>query len=352
MVWKIKKISVEKWIKYAIMCGIFIGIVIAIFLINKDMKKSTSKTVTKPVYEYTYSPTLAYSVKLKENKYYDEAVRNEGEKYIRNLVDSVNVTFGGNFQGNTKENITAEYQVKAKLEGYQVASGNKEVIWEKEMPIGDAHTENVNDYSLKYNLSEEIDLDKYEAMVTNIKGELGITLSVNLTFYIEGRVTIQRAENSIEIPIDSSLEIPLNSTLFSINKETGNPVSKQEFIKEQVNIKKNYSFIIICVIFIIVAVISEILIFLMIGIKEEMSEELKKEKRLLRKYRSRMIALSSIPKLDIEEIYLLEEVSDLFRLADEMGRPVVYLHGKDREIDGGKIFVIDGRDKYIYYMSK
>lgn len=41
-----------------------------------------------------------------------------------------------------------------------------------------------------------------------------------------------------------------------------------------------------------------------------------------------MISLSSIPKLDIEEIYLLEEVGDLFRLADEMGRPVVYLHGK------------------------
>ena len=67
MVWKIKKKSVEKWIKYVIMCGIFIGIVIAIFLINKDLKISTSKTVTKMVYVYTYSPVMSYSVKLKEN---------------------------------------------------------------------------------------------------------------------------------------------------------------------------------------------------------------------------------------------------------------------------------------------
>lgn len=350
MVWKTKKISVYKWIKYILIIGCLLGIVISIVIININMKKESYKTVKKIVYEYSYSPITAYNVKLSENKYYDNPIRNEGEKYIRNLISSVDVVFGGNFQGNRQEDITVNYQVKAKLEGYQVSSGNKDIIWEKDMPLKESYTENINDYSWKYEITEKIDLDQYEAMVANIKGELGITLSVNLIIYIDGDIIVHRDDSDIKIPIDSNVKIPLNNTLFSIEKNRGESINRQEFIKVKEKMKKDYTLIIVSLVFIVFAFICEIVVIFFIDIKEDMPTVIKEEKRILKKYRSRMIALCVMPQLQIDEIYIVGGINDLFRVSEDLGRPVFYLMGKDREIDSGKIFVTDGGEKYIYYI--
>ena len=67
-------------------------------------------------------------------------------------------------------------------------------------------------------MSENIDLGKYESLVSNIKGELGISLSLSVTVYLEGNITvdyeIEGKTNTVKIPVLSQVTIPIASSLF------------------------------------------------------------------------------------------------------------------------------------------
>lgn len=213
-----KKLCVNRNIKCGFIIVIPLVMFIVIIFICMYKGERRVKKEEKQLYEYTYSPSGTYKVNLVPNNYYDQLVMEEGKKYIRNLADSIDIVFEGDFVGDKIANITMEYQIMEKIEGYQLASGNKDIIIEKVNELSDKTTNIYSDYGCNYKVSENIDLGKYESLVSNIKGELGISLSLSVTVYLEGNITvdyeIEGKTNTVKIPMLSQVTIPIASSLF------------------------------------------------------------------------------------------------------------------------------------------
>ena len=213
-----KKLCVNRNIKCGFIIVIPLVMFIVIIFICMYKGERRVKKEEKQLYEYTYSPSETYKVNLVPNNYYDQLVMEEGKKYIGNLADSIDIVFEGDFVGDKIANITMEYQIMEKIEGYQLASGNKDIIIEKVNELSDKTTNIYSYYGCNYKVSENIDLGKYESLVSNIKGELGISLSLSVTVYLEGNITvdyeIEGKTNTVKIPVLSQVTIPIASSLF------------------------------------------------------------------------------------------------------------------------------------------
>lgn len=331
-------------IYYLCLIGIFSCLLLLFFI-----KTFVSRDV--PSLNYKESSTVDYSVKLKDNDYYETNTLPSGMDYIASLIDSINLKFDYTFTTNSDIDYNASYYIEAITRVY--GKDNKNVLYEKKETL--VPLEEISKKGIKANnffKEVNIDYDHFNTFVKDFKASyfLNYDSDVTIVLHVNTKGVSSSFKNSIDSDGIALVVIPLteqtiNVTIDSKNINNTGSVTSNDFWG---NI--NYIYFAGC----IVSLVFDIyfiyrLILLFVKSYKTASEYDKILKRILRDYDS--IIANSINVIDESgyQVINLSSFDELRDVHDNMGIPIIF-----NEVIVGKLSyftIIDGDLLYRFSLD-
>lgn len=322
------------------------------FLLYKEIKHPGFYEQKTSLYNYNSKGTVGYKVFLKPNILYDTNSLEEGNLYITEFVDNIEATFNYEFSADRKSDLKGTYDIIAKVQG-STKEGEKVLnIWEKNFIIIDQKSFNANDNTKSINEEVIIKLDEYNEFVKKIVDTSRINCQTSLSLIMNIDIDGNIEDKQIEENISPSIVIPLNTNMFQISGNTNieKPGAIEEIKQVQLPVNKNR----VIIYSIILGVLLIALIFLIffteaIVIVKDPYE--KKLKQIFKKHGDRLVALNDEPTVISERINKVKSIDDLVRIADEIGKPILYKHSANyKEIS--KFYVTNEDEVYILNLNE
>lgn len=346
----LKILSINKSLRIAliIISSVLILSMIYMLFITYNYQKYTKEKY--PVYSYVDKAKVNYSVFLIPNEIIAEKSLNEGSTYITSLVDYIDTDLKYVFIGDGPGDIQGKYNVTAVLEGYipdekgaislwkksyiilpdTSFTGNKEISVEKEIPI---NIKAYNDF-LK-TVAKTIDFSFYSKL----------TITWNIL------AEVKTDKGMIKEALEPTMEVPLSTKYFNISgKLTDGKKSAIEDTKVIISplFKRK-----ITVYWSAAGICALSLIFLLLFTASYTVTDPfeKKLRHIFKEHGIRMAALNSeIPDTN-KSVIEVESIDDLVKIADEIGKPILYKNSKNVQ-DINRLFVDDDSTLYMLDLKK
>lgn len=252
-----------------------------------------------------------------------------------------------NFSGERDADLKGNYSLTAKIQGFVGEDDKIIYIWERDFPIIENKQFTIKSSSRALKEETNINLEEYNTFVKEIIEISKINCLASLTLSMDINIQGETDKGSIEETITPSIVIPLNTSMFQIsgNTELDIPGAIEETTQIQLPVDKKQ-----------VALFGIILGFLLLGLiyvifftnaTIKIIDPLeKKMRKIFKKHGDRLVALNSdLASPDIST-YRVKSIDDLVRLADEIGKPIMYKYSSDyKEMD--RFYVIHEDEVYI-----
>lgn len=318
-------LKMRKWKKVMILIMLGIGLSAGIFgLIYKlTVPQKASYDVT--LYHYTLQPSLIYKVHLIENEIYDSSVRDEGESYIKNLLDYIQIDFNTNYQASKNSQLDIDYTLIASVIGFVSNDTSRTDFWKKDFPISEHIHKSINSNNIDIKENTNLRLENYEEFAINASRVMGVNLSYELVVCMTGSIMAKTTDGELSAPIDLKIRVPLNNNIITITKEGTEAKADQisTSIEKELPINKMVIGLICAG---IVICISSFIVILIIA-KEPLEKDLlnNKARKIISNYGSRMVSLKYLPDRKFTQIYILHDIKDLLIVSDEVHMPIYYI---------------------------
>lgn len=339
------KLSKSKKICYIFIlsCGLLVALYMMLMTIYK--KETIEKDIVK--YEYQIEKKLNYKVFLKDNIIYDEKYLEEGQYYPSKLIDYIQLVYTLDYTGTDTIPIQIDYQCFVKINGYNTQENIKEIYWTKIFPLNEEQKIEITDREVK--LSEEFNvyLDGYNTFIKAAADELGINLSYDLIFSMEGTINAITSYGEVKQPFSFDISSLYGNMLYfsenGMDEVSGKLTQKQV---EPVPLNKTRLAICISAAGVILLVLLYIIIFtsnydlndiVMLSIK-----------KIQREYGSRMVSLQSNTIKSFKNVYDVYSIKDLVKVSDEIQKPILYERDDKELVKDFKFFVQNGEELYEY----
>lgn len=351
---KKKSYSINKKLRVSII--IISVIVLFISVINLCIVVNNHSFIykKKALYSYTNSAKVNYTVTLKPNAYDlfgGKKSLGEGNTYITNFVDEIHPSFTYNFTGERPSEISGHYQVYAIIEGLVGNDKNSEAAWQKKIIIQNPKNFNSNDNKISISTNNPIKLENYKQTIDKILKGIDIQFNVKLKIFWDVELAAKTDNGVINQNLCPTMEIPLYSNTFKIGGQLSK--EKEGAIQATQNIPApiNKNMIAISATLIILSLVA--LIFLIAFTKNSVPDSplTKKIKKIFKQHGDRLVGLRSILNIPNEPKVNVKDINDLVRIADEISRPIFYIHIEDGN-DITKFYVIDEKIVYLYDIAE
>lgn len=309
---------------------------------------SRPKTIMSEKIEYgsTCDQQAAYRVIIHENEVYSGTVLEEGERYSKRLLNYIQAEFNVDYMGTSEVPLDIEYQIIAMVNGYQGSSKDKKIYWSKSFPLTDKKI--IKEQGSVWNKKEKINfqLAEYDAFAVKAKGITGMNVSNELIISMKGKVIAHAEKENLETPFDVNLQVPLAEDVFEISKSDPSPIHKNITVTEEIPAPIVMSLIVRYSLLLVISIIG--IIVLTFYTREPSEQEMLKKKvnNTLKNYGSRIAALQSIPKVNYNKSYIVNNIKDLIKIADEIQQPVYYEIDPDTIVKRYEFHVIDNDTIY------
>lgn len=308
------------------------------FLIMREFMAERHKEEIVPAYTYDNQGSVQYNVFLKPNTLYSQRNLNEGNIYITELVDHIEVTFEYNFIGERPADISGNYEIVAMIEGYMnTAKEEPEIsqsevssktIWKKDFAITpETNFQTSEDH---YSVTKRITLDynEYNAMSKEIISLTKLSIPTRLVALMNIHIQVKTDEGNIEENHTQSIIVPFGANSFEIKKngigEKSGKLTESKIVQIPVNRKSIY----IYGSSILLAIVAFFFItFLTRG--QPTDEHVLELNKIFKKYDSRLVAVRTILTGNCEKNIKVRTMDDLVKLADEVGKPIIYPYSEN-----------------------
>lgn len=323
------KVSVSKKVKGFILIGLSCLIVLLGSLAFKVYNHQEILVNEVPIYECTTNVVIEDYVYLKPNPLYEEQKLVDYDTYLTEFIEKMGIKFKVDFNGNKESSISGDYQITAKVRGYQQKSDEKLTVWEKDYLL--KPQQKFEEITSAIHLEEGvgIDFNQFNTFAKQVQEAAKISIPIELIVSLEGSLLTSLEEGQVTEPLLASVVIPLNQTYFSIQKNS--IVDKKNDIKEQqevivpMNTKLFTTYIALIGLCILVG--GFVTVFTQPPTKAE--EKRKQIENLLRIHGSRMVAVDKVDEINYTEIYNVTHLQDLIKIADELEQPILYIYNRD-----------------------
>lgn len=347
---KLQKMSAKKII---IACLLVIALVVQFAFLSflfKGLTPEEDKKDENVVMSYTSNGNFNYKVYLKNNEFINEEYLGEGEAYILDLIDHININYLYRFSSTEKTNVSGTNKLVVKLKAYykeaSSTGGNSEllskekVIEEKVISFNDKAYSTLGTYDLY--------LDEYLRILKEFQSQVKISVDgyVEITSDTAFNGTIGGA--SYNDSYSNTLKVPLSSSVIKIENSKGNEKTNKVYEGDLVKTNKTvlgYIVVANIVVFLIICLLlKQLFVFTS---KSEYEAELSK---LLKNYDD--IIVNTTTLLDIEKYKLIEieEFKEILNLSRELLLPIM-----NYEVNKGSVtwfYVIKDNMLYRYIVSK
>lgn len=301
----------------------------------------------KEVSSYALLSGSNYEVILRPNAYFPEGVQEQGDRYVRNLLDHIDIRLGSDFVCEDEVDLTASYQVYALVRGYQDEGGEKKILWERAVPIIESKEIAQKGTEMKIQEVIPFTLEAYESIGQNATQDLGISHNQEVVLCMEGTLRSEVAKEQIELPILEKVTVPLYTNLFEVTIEGGEET--KEAITETVSVSQPMpkGRIVVFSIISVLGLLGVIVIWRFVRVLSEDDLLLKRWNQLLRANKMLLVKLNAKPKTEASP-WQVATFKDLKTLAEETQNPLFYL-SDDVETDWKRrIFLMDEGRCYFW----
>ena len=335
--------------------GIIIGLAIIAGLLSvsgfKEYRAENKITKEKTVCTYIQKPSVTYEVYTRPNILYDTEKLPEGQNYLSEFISHVVANFSIKFSGDLETNVEGTYETIGIIQGYMLEEKEKQIIWRKEIPISKKETLREKTNEKVFNKQVKIDMQKYSAFAKNVVEASKVSIPVELLITVRGRLkAVVPDQGEISQPIETSIVIPLGTPYFNVTKqgieESKGEIKTTEEISQPPNMKK----------VILDSVGSGVVLLLLLGTIlfttsfTRDDKKLKAIKKIMNNHGSRLVAIKEPIEQKFQEVYHVNSIEDLVKIADELEKPILYV----KHINLSKITVfqvIEGNQTYIYNLE-
>lgn len=336
-----KSVMYSKSVYYALLLVIF-GVLGYIFF------DSGFNTKTKVRVEYEDISDVYYKV-----NYIDGNYDSTGNKYITNMVDTIDFTY--EYKNVISEYVSGfyRYSVDASLITYE--DNINDSLWEREYELVDENTvvldaNNINSIKILDNFV--IDFNRFKNEINEFMSNIDVDME--LQGYLQVRINILESlkfgslENQYDDNKVITIDIPLTKDTFKIDvKNIGSKNSCYEFTSDKA---MNIMFLIIGVFFVSLALALLVLVIRQFKIINNMENEYnKKLNKILSKYDEHIVR---IKRFYVNKKYNLIYVDSFEELMDVSKKKNRMISFKETKRGSESLFVIIDEDgAWIYKMS-
>jgi len=344
---KIRKISFNKKLRISLLIFLPIAIVaIACFLYLTMKNKYVDEKYT--AYSYSNNSRINYDVLMLPNNLYDQKKLVEGGVYISDLIESINTRMTYEYSGNQKAKINGKYSITSLLEGYIDSENGEKLLFQKKNLIQPQKSFTINNNKVLLTSGSNINIKNYNEMVKNSIDLLKFNYTSKLKIIWSVNVDVQTKNGPVNETLESTMEIPINEKYFEIG---GNLSSdKKGDIKLTRKVLSLYykEKIIASCIGGVICLLTLLFIIFFTKMSPEMDPLTKKIRSIFKNHADRLVGVVYDIFSDGKEIVNVFKIEDLVRIADDLGKPILYKFN-DKIEEFTNYFVLD--DSCIFMLD-
>ncbi len=348
---KMKKVRMNKYFRLGIIAAAGLLSIGAVFLIVKEYQAEHVREERETIYEYSMQSKVNYKVHVKPNILYEEEQLGEGQMYLTEFVDYISTSFSSDFIGSDNIDIDGNYAIGAEVRGYTTKNDEKQIIWRKEFELVPEQT--FKQTSDKHSINREIKINfpEYNKFAQSVLEASKVNLSVELVVKLVGSQTMDIPKGPLKDELQTSIIIPLNNGYFNITKE--GEIEKNDIVEEvtKIPVDINRRWIGVCGGLVGAGILGIILMMLFTAPLNAEDLKKKKIKKILNEHGSRMVVVDHIKIAEDLEIYHVNNIEDLIKIADEIEKPVFYQQ-QDEILKITKFYVKEQGVLYIYEIKE
>lgn len=346
---KIEKLSFNKKLRLFLMIFLSVILLAATYFLYITIK---NKYVDKRYNAYTYSHNakINYDVSLLPNNLYTQNKLGEGEIYVTDLIASINPKMKYEFSGDQPAKIKGKYGVTAVFEGFIKNGKEDKTLWQRKMVVQPEKSFSVNDKKVLLTSGCNLSLKSYNEMVENTTDLYKINCTANLKIIWKVVVDAKTGSGPINETIESTMQIPINEKYFEVG---GNLISEKngqiELTRKVLSPYYNGKITATCIAGVICLFLLIFVIFFTTALPEIGALE-KKARQIFKNHADRLVGITGDILTDYEKKVDIVAIEDLVRIADDLGRSILYrINEKIEEIvcymvlDHGTIYILDIR---------
>lgn len=341
------KIKINKNLRIVLIFTMVILTGIISFLLYDEMKNPDFKEEKISLYSYNQQANVNYRVFLKPNILYNRESLEEGNIYITEFADSINTFFTYEFSGERPVDIKGDYEIVGEIEGYTIEEESQKTIWKKTFQFLPKTSFASEDKTISIKKSIPLKFQEYNDFAKQVIEDSKIGSQVKMTVSMHVNVKAKTDHGVIEEKMSPSIIIPLNKNYFEImgNLNEEKPGNIEETKQIQLPINKKIVML-YGVILGVVFIAFMFLVFFTKGIIKNDPFE-KKLKKIFKNHGDRLVALNNEVALNCENHNRVKSIDDLVRIADEIGKPIMYKYSPNLK-DMTEFYVFEDTKMYIY----
>jgi hypothetical protein len=342
--------SINKRLKIALAVVLLILIAIMSVLLFITVKHPGVREEKVTLLSYKNKTDIKYKVFLKPNPLYSSDNLEEDKLYLTSFVDYIKTNFQYEFNVEKPADIKGDYDVTAIVEGYTTEEQNIKTIWKKEFNLFPKTNFESKDTRVFIDKEIVFSLVEYSNFVTQISEVTKLNVYTRVSIVMNINMLAQEGKNIIEKKFAPSIAIPLDTNYFEIVKS--GVEEKPEVIEEtkQVQVPVNQNVMIVYGIIIGIAFLA--LLYLLIFVKGNAPIDVFKKQlnKIFKSHGTRLVAINNEIGTTFGMYYKVKSVEDLVRIADELGRPIMYRYSTEPK-DITQFYIHDDKSMFSFNLK-
>ena len=313
-------------------------------MLGKAMMSPLRVSSRRPVFDFKQRASIDYKVNLLPSPLYDQPSLGAGVAYFTGLTKNVEIHFRYTIETNPPVDIECSSSVVGTLRIYDTPSKDAVVLWSRQYDLLPQVKASSMGRKVQLDRPLVIDLKQYSQIVDKIY-ELTEVKPARADITLEWNVQAKTPEGiPVSEPLMSSLVVPVAAKYFTIG---GNPSAEGNGTFTVADEKLNTAALTERKIWgIALGVSLAVLLGTLLVPVGEAQKQAKALRNLLGKFGSR-IARSRTAEMYGRDVVDLASAEDLLRVADELGKPVIYVPA-DFSGRPHVFYVLDGDTRYQY----
>lgn len=344
------KKSINKRLKVALTAALLIIIVIMSSLLFFAIRHPGTSEEKLILLNYSNKTDAKYKVFLKPNPLYDGDSLEEDKMYLNSYTDNIKANFQYEFNADKVVDIDGNYEIIVMVEGYTTEEKKVKIIWQKKFILVPKTDFKSKDTKILINKEITFLLEEYNSFATLISESSKLNMPVNATVLMNVNLNAKSGRNIIEKEFTPAITIPLNSNYFAITKS--GIFDQPEVIEETKEIVLPVNQNVVIAYGAVLGIAFLALLYLLIFVKGNAPVDVFKKhlNKIFKFHGTRLVAINNEIGTSFGMYYKVKSIEDLVRIADELGKPIMYRFSTNsKEIT--KFYIHDDKAMYSFNLK-
>lgn len=294
--------------------------------------------------------TVDYTVKLKQNNYFEKDILPAGGKYISNLIDYFNVGFKYNTEFSQALTGEYSYRVVATISADENKNKNSASYWSRNYDLYESGVRKFeNSKNISFSRDLQIGYDKYNEILYGFKKDyvLSATGKLRIALIVTGEAKNDIIKQTVPLKTEMNMSVPLTQEALEVTVDTDAKNVEKTLASTP---KMNETVMLACrfigLILIAAAIIAGVASNYVGRIREASTEYELNVKKLLSSYDSIIANLKTAPSLAGLKVSEVNDFDELLDVYNSVHLPINYYATKSTS----NFVIIDGEMAWKYVL--